>query len=145
MQFRWPICRLCIVGTFPLPHTAGRRKERLHAQQYSKQSAVIGVPGGWRDAPAAGAAGGGRPVMTVLLSAFAVGPALPDDDMALLRRIGGEFLEMPDLTLTAAEASRLFALELTRCRRILERLVARGILSSDGRYFARAGTGRRYV
>ena len=83
--------------------------------------------------------------MTVMLSPLAVGPALPDDDVALLRRVSGEFQEMPDLTLTAAEASRLFAVELQRCRRILERLVAGGILSSDGRYFARAGTGRRYV
>ena len=83
--------------------------------------------------------------MTVMLSTLAVAPAIPDDDLALLRRVTGEFHEMPDLALTVAEASRLFAVEVSRCRSILERLVARGILSSDGRYFARAGTGRRYV
>ena len=83
--------------------------------------------------------------MTVLLAPLAVGPAAPDDDADLLRRVSAEFDEMPDLTVTAVEASRLFALELPRCRRILERLVAGGVLFTDGRCFARAGTGRRYV
>jgi hypothetical protein len=83
--------------------------------------------------------------MTVLLSSLAACPAVADEDSDLLRRVSAEFHEMPDLTLTTAEASRLFAMELPRCRRILERLVARGVLSTDGRFFARAGTGRRYI
>ena len=83
--------------------------------------------------------------MTILLSTLAVGLTVADDDCDLLRRVSGEFQEMPDLTLTVAEASRLFAVALPRCRRILEHLVAGGVLSTDGRCFARAGTGRRYV
>jgi hypothetical protein len=81
--------------------------------------------------------------MTILLSTFDAEVAAGDDDADLLSRVGAEFQEMPDLAVTIAEAARLFAVDLPRCRRILERLVARGVLATDGRCFANAGTGRR--
>lgn len=68
-----------------------------------------------------------------------------DADAELLRRVSAEFHEMPDLTLTVAQAARFFAVDHARCRRILDTLVNRGTLSSDGRLFARAGTGRRSI
>lgn len=67
----------------------------------------------------------------------------PDGDADLLLRVSAEFLEMPDLIITAGEASRLFAVERSHCRRILDTLVTRGVLTTDGRVFSKAGTGRR--
>ena len=46
---------------------------------------------------------------------------------------------MPDLVVTVAQASRLFGVDHVHSRRILDTLVNRGILSTDGRQFARAG------
>ena len=66
----------------------------------------------------------------------------PADDHELHVRITGEFREMPGLTLTIAQASRLFSVEPTRCEQVLGSLVKGGILSTNGRAFARAGTGR---
>jgi hypothetical protein len=43
---------------------------------------------------------------------------------ALIDRIRGEFLEMPGLQLTVAEAARLFGLEMAACQRVVEALVA---------------------
>ena len=62
-----------------------------------------------------------------------------------LRRVSAEFIEMPDLVVTVAQASRLFGFDHAESRRILDTLVNRGILSTDGRQFARAGTGRRSI
>lgn len=62
-----------------------------------------------------------------------------------LRRVSAEFLEMPGMVLTVAQASRLFGVDHAESRRILETLVKRGVLSTDGRQFARAGTGRRSI
>ena len=81
--------------------------------------------------------------MTLTLSPPAAGIPVPDDDSVLLRRVSGEFQEMPDLTVTLAQAARLFAVDLPRCRRILDLLVAGGVLSTDGRFFARAMSIRR--
>ena len=69
----------------------------------------------------------------------------PDSDSALLLRVASEFQEMPDLAVTLGEASRLFAVDRPRCRRILDVLVTNGVLTTDGRVFARTGTGRRYA
>ena len=71
------------------------------------------------------------------------GPREPDTDSDLLIRVSAEFFEMPDLVITVGEASRLFAVERSCCRRILDTLVTRGVLTTDGRVFTRAGTGRR--
>ena len=71
------------------------------------------------------------------------------DDVAVLDadllRVSAEFHEMPDLVVTVAQASRLFGVDHARSRRILDALVSRGVLSTDGRQFGRAGTGRRGI
>jgi hypothetical protein len=41
----------------------------------------------------------------------------------LLRRIQGEYLEMPGLRLTLAQAQRLFGVERALCKVVLEALV----------------------
>jgi len=46
-----------------------------------------------------------------------------DDIQLLLARIRGEFLEMPGLRLSAAQAARLWGLEATRCEALLAALV----------------------
>ena len=42
---------------------------------------------------------------------------------ALIERIRGEFNEMPGLQLTIAQASRLWGLEASACRHVIESLV----------------------
>ncbi len=55
----------------------------------------------------------------------------------LLQRIRGEYLEMPGLSLTAAQAHRLWSLDLSTCVTLLETLVEAKFLgrTHDGRYF----------
>lgn len=55
---------------------------------------------------------------------------------ALVRRVVGEFQEMPCLRLSAPQAQRLFGLRADICMRVLAGLVAGGTLSHDalGRY-----------
>jgi hypothetical protein len=48
-------------------------------------------------------------------------PVRPTDDV--LRRVQGEFLEMPGLRLTEAQARRLWGLEPAACRALLDALV----------------------
>ena len=54
----------------------------------------------------------------------------------LLRRIRGEYLEMPGLCLTRAQASRLWGLDNATCQRLLRALLdARFLrLTRDGRF-----------
>jgi len=54
----------------------------------------------------------------------------------LLRRICGEFLEMPGLLLTLAQAQRLWALDASTCSHALNYLVEAGFLvrQRDGKY-----------
>jgi hypothetical protein len=52
----------------------------------------------------------------------------PDDIATLLARIRGEYLEMPGLRLSAAQAARLWGLERVRCEAVLAALVDRGFL-----------------
>jgi len=47
---------------------------------------------------------------------------------ALLERVRGEFIEMPGLQLTVAEAARLWGLELKACQHVVEALVAASFL-----------------
>ena len=56
----------------------------------------------------------------------------------LLRRVRGEFYEMPGLRLTLAQACRLWQLDAQTCEEILDRLVSERVLhrSADGRYLA---------
>ena len=51
---------------------------------------------------------------------------------ALLRRVYGEFYEMPCLRLTAGQARRLFGLRADICHRILLDLVQRRALTCEG-------------
>lgn len=63
-------------------------------------------------------------------------------DEALLRRVRGEFRQIPSLRLTLEQAMRLWDLDRPTCCRVLERLVASRFLKQDvnGRY-ARAHAG----
>ncbi len=56
----------------------------------------------------------------------------------LVRRVRGEFYEMPGLRLTFAQACRLWQLDAQTCEAILDRLVRERVLhrSADGRYLA---------
>ena len=51
----------------------------------------------------------------------------------VLRRIRGEFLEMPGLRLTCKQAERLWALDETTCVRLLEALREEIVATSRGR------------
>jgi hypothetical protein len=79
------------------------------------------------------------------LSGFANAYAAQSDDPVLSTRVSAEFREMPGLRITLAQASRLFSVAPGPCERVLHRLVDVGELATDGRVFARAGTGRRYA
>lgn len=63
-------------------------------------------------------------------------PAETDPDEAFRRRAEAEYREMPGLKLSAAQAARLWHLGLLDSERLLESLVARGLLhrSQDGEY-----------
>ena len=50
------------------------------------------------------------------------------DDAALVRRVCAEYAEMPGLSLTREQASRLFGIAPDRCARVLSRLVDAGDL-----------------
>ena len=73
--------------------------------------------------------------------AYASGP--PREERDLCARVRAEFHEMPGLTLTLAQASRLFSIEPARCERILGALVHAGDLATDGKAFASPRGGRR--
>jgi Fic family protein len=55
------------------------------------------------------------------------------------RRIAAEFVEMPGMALTLAQASRLLGLPLSMCERVLGTLVAAGVLRyTKAGHYARA-------
>lgn len=57
----------------------------------------------------------------------------------LLRRIEGEYREMPGLSVTAPQAERLFGLDNTTCSFVLATLIHRGILKrTPGGTYVRA-------
>ena len=60
----------------------------------------------------------------------------PDQKAVIAERVRGEFREMPGLTLTLAQASRLWSLEATACGEVLDHLVEAGFLCrrADGAY-----------
>ena len=59
----------------------------------------------------------------------------------LLRRVQAEFLEMPGLRLTRAQARRLWALDDTLCEAVLAALVdARFLVESRNASFVRASS-----
>ena len=65
--------------------------------------------------------------------------AFPED---IVRRVCGEYLEMPGLRLKREQAQRLWGLDDATCGRLLEALVENGFLcrQGDGRY-ARSSDG----
>jgi hypothetical protein len=65
------------------------------------------------------------------------------DLLTLQGRVSAEYREMPGLMLTVAQAARLFSIDRTRCEHVLSALVARGVLTTDGRAFAHADAGAR--
>ena len=56
--------------------------------------------------------------------------------LSIAERIRGEFREMPGLTLTVAQARRLWSLDPTTCSAVLNQLVETGFLCrrADGAY-----------
>ena len=63
-------------------------------------------------------------------------PALPATINDVLSRIQGEFLEMPGLRLTEAQARRLWGMETELCAALLGKLVAANFLfrTRDGAF-----------
>ena len=53
-------------------------------------------------------------------------------DDALLQRVYAEFLEMPGLRLTSQQAQRLWGLDESACRRLLDHLVDANFLCRPG-------------
>jgi hypothetical protein len=75
-----------------------------------------------------------------VLAAACVAPRRDDD---LCTRVQAEFCEMPGLTLTLPQASRLFSIEPTQCERVLGALVHVGLLVTDGKTFSGPRGGHR--
>jgi hypothetical protein len=63
----------------------------------------------------------------------------------LTRRVAREFEEMRGLSLSTAQATRLFSIERSECERILETLVERGVLrrTDEGQYRPLASRGKK--
>ena len=63
-------------------------------------------------------------------------PAISSSSEQILQRIAGEYLEMPGLRLTAAQAQRLFHLDPQVCTELLRELVRQKFLAcvEDGQY-----------
>ena len=60
-------------------------------------------------------------------------------------RARAEYIEMPGLKLTLAQAARLFDLAPGVCAETLEALVHEGFLRRAGSHYARADSGRRFA
>ena len=65
-----------------------------------------------------------------------------DIDINLLVRVYGEYLEMPGLQLTLAQASRLWNMQPATSAHVLERLVDASFLRRAGDRYVRADSGR---
>jgi hypothetical protein len=69
--------------------------------------------------------------------------AMPRRRADLATRARAEFLEMPGLSLTLAQASRLCGAPPEDCACVLEELVGEGFLCRIGDLYQRADSGRR--
>ena len=67
----------------------------------------------------------------------------PTDDR-LLRRVHGEYMEMPGLRLTLAQACRLWNVDQATSLDVLTHLVNDQFLRVSGPHYVRAATGRPY-
>ena len=65
-----------------------------------------------------------------------------DIDITLMTRVYGEYIEMPGLQLTLAQASRLWSMQLATSARVLEKLVDASFLRRTGNHYVRADSGR---
>lgn len=63
-------------------------------------------------------------------------------DISLLARVYGEYIEMPGLQLTLAQASRLWDMHITTSAQVLDRLVSASFLRRSGDRYVRADSGR---
>ena len=63
-------------------------------------------------------------------------------DDRLLRRVHGEFMEMPGLRLTLAQACRLWNVDATTSRDVLNQLVDEQFLRLSGPHYMRAAAGK---
>jgi hypothetical protein len=63
-------------------------------------------------------------------------------DRVLCARIVGEYLEMPGLNPTVAQAARLWDIDRVHCRELLESLVASRFLRRSGERYVRTECGR---
>ena len=70
----------------------------------------------------------------------AVIPGHPCDLMTRVRR---EFVEMPGVRLSLAQAARLWSVDRARARRVLDALVSEGFLCRDGHLYIRRGVCQR--
>lgn len=68
-----------------------------------------------------------------------------DFDISLLTRVYGEYMEMPGLQLTLAQASRLWDVKLATSAHVLDRLVSASFLRRAGDRYVRAESGRARV
>jgi hypothetical protein len=66
----------------------------------------------------------------------------PQLDPVLLRRVTGEFLEMPGLQVTLPQACRLWNTDTATSLAMLETLVAQAFLRRSGQHYLLAGSGR---
>ena len=60
----------------------------------------------------------------------------------LVKRSRGEYLEMPGLRLTVAQACRLWQLDVVLCTKVFDRLVSEGFLEQTNTGFYLASRGR---
>ena len=65
-----------------------------------------------------------------------------DTDLELLVRIHSEYLEMPGLQLTLAQAARLWNVDPVRTAQVLETLIDASFLRRAGNRYVRADCGR---
>ena len=71
-------------------------------------------------------------------SKLTLGRIWPTERRELRARVRSEFLEMPGLVLTHAQAVRFFGLDPNCCNEVLSDLVGTGFLATDGRRFMRS-------
>ena len=69
--------------------------------------------------------------------------ATPRHRTDLAARARAEFLEMPGLCLTLAQASRLCNTSCTECQGVFDDLIADGFLCRNGDVYRRADSSRR--
>jgi hypothetical protein len=63
-------------------------------------------------------------------------------DTALLQRVHGEYMEMPGLRLTLAQACRLWNADAATSQVVLNQLVDEQFLRVSGAHYVRAAAGR---